>query len=90
MNNPYRVIIKNGVWHRVLNTNLKPVNVSGQVVHHDKMVPFGKFFVQPHLFGYRSLQVRHQVHTNDPFNAFITVQLPQADKVDVTAGSTVE
>ena len=90
MNNPYRVIIKNGVWHRVSNGNLKTVNFPSQVIHHDEVMPFGKFFIQPHLFGYRSLQVRHQIHTNDTFDRFITVQLPQTDKVDVPTGSTIQ
>ena len=90
MNNPYRVIIKNGVWFRELNRDFKTVNFPSQVVHHDKMVSFGKFFIQPHLFGYRAFQVRHQIHTNNPFNTFITIQLPKTDKVDIPTGSTIE
>ncbi len=87
---PYRIIIKNGVWYRELNPNFKSVNFPCQVVHHDKMVPFGKFFVHSNLFGYRSFQIRHQVHSNNPFNGLITVQLPQTDEINIPSRRTIQ
>ena len=91
MNNPYKVVIRNGIWYRELNTNFKTVDFPSQVVNHNKMMPFRKLLVGHNLLRHFPFQRSHQVHTNNLLNHLLTVEFSKDHKVDVaTAGSVQE
>jgi hypothetical protein len=90
MNNPYRVVIRNGVWYRELNHDFRSVNFPSKIVNHKKEMVLGKFFIEPNLFGHLSFQVRHQVHANNFLDSLVAVQLHEDNKVNITSNRSIQ
>jgi hypothetical protein len=90
MNNPYSVVLRNGIMYRVLNNNFRSVNLASEIIDNKKEMILSQGFIHPNLLGHLPAQVTHKVHFDNLLNTFIGVKLHQDNKVNITSGCSIQ